>query len=68
MPYSYNKLRGKITEVCGSQAKFADKVGLSQNSVSRKLNCNTGFSQSDMIEWGAILGIPQEEYGTYFFS
>ena len=43
MPYRYDKLRGRIIEKCGSQAKFADKIGLSQNSVSRKLNCDVGF-------------------------
>ena len=50
MPYRYDKLRGRIIEKCGSQAKFADKIGLSQNSVSRKLNCDVGFSQTDIAD------------------
>lgn len=55
MPYRYDKLRGRIIEKCGSQAKFADKIGLSQNSVSRKLNCDVGFSQTDMLNWATIV-------------
>lgn len=68
MPYGYNKLKGKIVEVFGNQGNFAEKIGLSENSVSRKLNCKTGFSQADMVKWGNILGISQEEYADYFFT
>mgnify|MGYP002707859496 CR=1 FL=1 len=68
MPFEYNKLKGRIVEMFGSQGNFADKIGLSENSVSRKLNCKIGFSQSDMVKWGDILGISQEEYADYFFN
>ena len=36
MPYTYNKLRGRIIEKYGSQSAFADEIGRSQVSVSRK--------------------------------
>ena len=52
----------------GNQGNFAEKIGLSENSVSRKLHCKTGFSQADMVKWGNILGISQEEYADYFFT
>lgn len=68
MPYKYNALRGKIVEKFGSQGNFAEKLGISENSVSRKLNCKIGFSQKDMVEWGELLSIPQEEYSSYFFT
>lgn len=68
MPYEYNKLKGRIVERFGSQGNFASKIGLSENSVSRKLNCKIGFSQSDMVKWGDILGITQDEYPEYFFN
>ena len=49
MPYTYNKLRGRIVEKYGSQSAFADKLGRSQVSVSRKLQCKTEFSQEDIF-------------------
>lgn len=36
MPYTYNKLRGRIVEIYGTQGKFAEKLGVSKNSVSKK--------------------------------
>ena len=68
MPYTYNKLRGRIVEKYGSQYAFADKLGSSQVTVSRKLQCKTEFSQEDMNEWAGLLDIDLSEYGTYFFT
>ena len=36
--YDYRKLRGRIREMFGTQANFAKKIGLSEVSVSNKLN------------------------------
>ena len=68
MPYTYNKLRGRIIEMYGSQDKFADKLGQSRNSVSKKMNCKTGFSQPDIVKWSLLLNIKVDEYGEYFFT
>lgn len=68
MPYTYNKLRGRIIEVFGSQDKFAKKLGKSKNSVSKKMTCKSGFSQEDIVEWSALLGIRADEYGEYYFT
>lgn len=68
MPYNYNKLRGRIVEMYGSQDKFADKVRLSRNSVSKKMNCQVGFSQEDIVKWSLLLNIQPNEYGEYFFT
>lgn len=68
MPYTYNKLRGRIVEKYGSQSAFADKLGRSQVSVSRKLHCKTEFSQEDMNVWAGLLDIDLSEYGAYFFT
>lgn len=68
MPYTYNKLRGKIVEVFGSQDKFAEKLGQSKNSVSKKMTCKTGFSQEDIVKWSTLLGIEADEYGEYYFT
>lgn len=68
MPYTYNKLKGKIVEVFGNQNNFASKLGVSEVSVSRKLNRKTEFSQSDIERWSNLLGIETADYGDYFFD
>lgn len=66
--YAYNKLRGRIVELYGTQKNFARYVGLSEITVSAKLNCEIGFSQEDIEKWGELLNIPKESYHAYFFS
>lgn len=68
LPYSYRKLKGRIVEKFDTQGKFADKLGISENSLSLKMNGKTGFSQSDIIRWSELLDIAPEDYGSYFFS
>lgn len=68
MKYLYKKLRGKIKEIYGSQKKFADKLGVSENSVSNKLSCKTEFSQSDVEKWAVLLGIRRVDYGEFFYT
>lgn len=57
MPYQYDKLRGRIIEKYGTQGNFAKALGLSSNSVSKKLNCRTGFTQEEMNKWAELLDI-----------
>lgn len=66
--YSYSKLKGRIVERYGTQANFAYKLGISKNSMSKKLTCKTEFSQSDIKRWAELLGIEKGEYEEYFFA
>lgn len=68
MPYSYNKLRGRIVEKYGSQEKFSEYIGISRVSISKKLNGITGFSQVDIEKWASALDIKANEYSSYFFA
>lgn len=68
MQYAYKKLRGRITEVFGSQAAFAIALGLSKISVSHKLTGKSGFSQSDVERWAKLLNIQRSEYGEFFYT
>ncbi len=68
MPYTYNKLKGRITELYGTQGNFAKKVGISKNSMSKKLTCKTEFSQKDIMLWSVLLKLNKDEYGEYFFT
>lgn len=68
MSYSYDKLRGRIIEMYGTQGKFANALKISENSLSLKMNGKTSFSQADIIKWSKLLNIEVSEYGEYFFA
>ena len=62
MSFCYNKLRGKIKEMCGTNLKFAKLMGISNASTSAKLNNKSEFSQSE------ILHLEHSEIPAYFFT
>lgn len=66
--YKYKKLRGRIVEKYGTQEKFARAIGISETALSKKMQCKTGISQSDICLWSKLLNIRPEEYGEYFFK
>lgn len=66
--YDYSKLRGRIIEKYGSQLEFSKALGVSNVSVSYKLNCHTGFSREDIENWSNILDIPAVDYGSFYFA
>ena len=68
MAYTYNKLKGRITELYGTQRSLAKELGISKNSMSKKLTGKTEFSQSDMEQWAKLLNIERKDYGEYFFT
>ncbi len=68
MAYEYNKLKGRIIEKYGSRRKFAEILGLSEVSMSKKLNGTVQFTQEDIIKWCNLLEIPEVEIGGYFFA
>lgn len=68
MQYEYRKLIGRIIEKFGTRKAFAEAVGISENSMSLKLNGKTGFSKDDMIRWGQLLDIDVSQFGDYFFT
>ncbi len=66
--YSYSKLKGRTVERYGTQANFACKLGISKNSMSKKLTGKTEFSQSDIEQWAELLEIDKKDYGEFFFT
>lgn len=62
----YKKLRGRIVEKFDTQQKFAEHIGVSMNTVSRKMNGLNGFSQEDIIVWSEALDIDLKDAGLYF--
>lgn len=68
MAYDYSKLNGRIVEKCGTQAVFADRMGLSERTVSLKLNNKVAWKQPEMQKAAVILEFPETEIQTYFFA
>lgn len=68
MAYDYSKLNGRIVEKCGTQAVFADRMGLSERTVSLKLNNKVTWKQPEMQKAAVILEFPETEIQTYFFT
>ena len=66
--FQYNQLRGRIIAKYGSQNRFAEVLGLSKNSVSKKMSGTSGFSQKDIETWAELLDIDPADYGEYFFT
>lgn len=66
--FDYRKLRGRIKEKCGTQSVFAGMIGLSDVSVSNKLNNNVEWGQEEIDNAISVLDIPPNEIHSYFFT
>ena len=64
----FAKLRGRIVEKYGTQARFSEHIGLSKTSITKKMTGKSGFSQKDIIKWCEALDIDLEDSGIYFFA
>lgn len=69
MAYDYSKLAGRIIEKFGSRKAFAKAYGISQNSVSKKLNGKMAITTADIKKMSQpeFLDIPANEIHVYFF-
>lgn len=65
--YETSKLRGRIVEKYGSQAKFAEAVGCSLSFLSQYLNGKKKLNQPRMDKWVEALDIDSDDIYDYFF-
>jgi hypothetical protein len=66
--YDYSKLRGRIREKIGTEGEFAKRIGRTPNYISKVFRNVTYLSQEDISTSAALLEIPTNEIGTYFFT
>jgi len=66
--FDYNKLRGKIKEVCKTQPVFARLIGIEKTSLSLRLNNKIEFTQKEMEKSCDVLGFSISEIPEYFFT
>lgn len=68
MSYDYSALSGKITEVFGTQYNFSKAMGLSERTISLKLNDQVSWKNSEIYKAVNLLGIDLEDIPHYFFN
>ena len=68
MEWNYQKLRGKIKEICETQDNFAERLGIGRVSLSQRLNNLLEFTQKEIYKSCEILGISLSEIPEYFFT
>ena len=68
MMFNYAKLRGRIKEIFDTENAFAKNLGISQTSLSQKLNNKVEFTQKEIEKAIELLHIPKEEIPMYFFT
>ena len=61
------KLKGKIKEIFGTQARFAEALGKDQSTISQKLAGKTDWTAPEIKESCILLGIPFEDVKDYYF-
>lgn len=65
---NYDKLKGRIKEFLGTQAKLAEKMDTDEATISNKLNNKTYFTQKEIIKICPLLSIEFVEIPKYFFE
>lgn len=68
MGFEYNKLKGRIVEKYGTRSRLAERLGVSDVTVSKKLTGKAQFDQADIVAWCEALEIDISEAGDYFFD
>ena len=68
MNFDYSKLKGRIVEICGTRKEFAKRMGMTERTLSLKLNNKIAFTQKDIINALDILSIDLSEIDDYFFN
>lgn len=68
MKFNYSKLLGRIRECGFTQEQIAKEIGISEYSLSKKLNNKSKFYSTEMLAIGKMLNIPVDKFGEYFFT
>lgn len=65
--FDYSRLRGKIREIFGTQDKFAASIGMSNQIVSGRLNNQSSWKQSEILNACNSLGISKDRIPDFFY-
>ena len=68
MSYDYSRLKGKIIEKYGSNAKFAEDMDWSERTLSLKLNNKVAWKQPEIVKAIGLLSLDENDITGYFFK
>lgn len=68
MKFDYSKLNGQIVAVYGTQLNFAVAMGMSERSMSLKLNNRVPWKNTEIAKAVELLKIKHSEIPSYFFK
>ena len=68
MAFNYNKLRGRIVEIYGSQIEFAKAMKWSERTLSCNLNGKIPWKQTYIMEAVKHLKLSESDIQEYFFA
>lgn len=68
MKYNFSKLKGKITEVFGTQKEFAKRIDIEPTTLSNKINGNSCFNVKEIEKAIVVLGIDRADIIEYFLT
>ncbi len=68
MAFCYDKLNGRIVEICKTKKKFAELMGFSNATISAKLNNKSEFTQPEIFKAVEILNLDLADIPLYFFN
>lgn len=66
--FDFSRLRGRIRMYFPTQAAFSEAVGMSESSLSKKLNGRSEWDAAEMRRTRELLEIPETEIHLYFFT
>lgn len=64
----YRRIRGKITELYGTQMAFAKALGMSYTALNQRLSGKLEWKTQEIVLACKMLGIPLSEVYLYFFT
>lgn len=68
MSFNYSKLLGRITERYGTQYNFAKAMGMSEHSLSVKLNNKVPWKTTEIVKMTELLDLDTDDIPSYFFE
>lgn len=68
MEYNYAKLNGAVVEMFRTRKNFAKAMGLSEHTMSQKLNGKSEWKQEEIAKACEMLRIDPVDLAQYFFT
>ena len=67
MTFKTDKLQARIIEKFGTQASFAEAIGMDKTTLNKLLSEGREWKGSKMMKAVEVLDIPTDEIDSYFF-